>query len=87
MHMDTSPAVEELQFAFYRKAPAWKKWQLVNDLNDTAYTLMLSGLRRRHPHATSQELRRYLAEAILGSLLAERVYGPYLNTQKDSLNG
>ncbi len=87
MHMDTSPAIEELQFAFYRKTPAWKKWKLVNDLNDTAYTLTISGLRRRYPYATSEELRRYLAEIILGPLLAARVYGSHPSTQKDAWNG
>ena len=76
MHMDTSPAVEAVQFKLYREAPVWKKWELVNQLNQTARTLALSGLRERHPHAASEVLQRLLADMILGPELAERVYGP-----------
>ena len=39
-------------------------------------TLALSGLRTRHPEATSQELRRRLSDLLLGPDLAAQVYGP-----------
>lgn len=39
-------------------------------------TLALSGLRARHPEATPQELRRRLADLLLGPDLAAQVYGP-----------
>jgi hypothetical protein len=71
MHMDTSPAVEEMQFAFHREAPVWRKLQLVCALNSTAKTLALRGLHRRHPGATTGELRRYLADMMLGAQLVE----------------
>jgi hypothetical protein len=75
MHMDTSPEIEAMQFAFYREAPAWRKLQMVTHLNRMAQTMALSGLRRRHPEATNEELRRYLADIGLGPELAAQVYG------------
>ncbi len=87
MHMDTSPAVEAVQFKLYREAPAWKKWRAVCSLNATARTLATSGLRRRYPEATPEMLRRLLADIMLGPELAERVYGPHAILLKDSANG
>jgi hypothetical protein len=34
MHMDTTPEVEAIQFAFYRTAPTWKKLEMMTDLSD-----------------------------------------------------
>jgi hypothetical protein len=45
-------------------------------LNQSARALALCGLRRRYPHATPVELRRHLADLVLGAELAARVYGP-----------
>jgi hypothetical protein len=41
--------------------------------------LALAGLRDRHPGASPDELRRRLADVLLGADLAERVYGPLAN--------
>lgn len=49
---------------------------MVDQLNQTVRTLALSGLRQRHPEATPQELRRRLADLLLGPYLAARAYGP-----------
>ena len=76
MHMDTTPEVEAIQFAFYRSAPTWKKLEIASQLNQMARTLALSGLHERRPDATAQELQRYLADMLLGPTLAERAYGP-----------
>jgi len=76
MHMDTTPEVEAIQFAFYRSAPTWKKLEIASQLNQMARTLALGGLRERLPEATAQELQRYLADMLLGPALAERAYGP-----------
>jgi len=76
MHMDTTPEVEAIQFAFYRSAPTWKKLEIASQLNRMARTLALSGLRERRLDATAQELQRYLADMLLGPELAERAYGP-----------
>jgi hypothetical protein len=49
---------------------------MVGQLNQTVRTLALSGLRQRYPEATPQELRRRLADLLLGPDLAARAYGP-----------
>ena len=59
---DTEPKVEPVQIELLRQAPAWRKLEMVGQLNQTVRTLALSGLRQRHPEATPQELRRRLAD-------------------------
>lgn len=73
---DTSPAAERVQLDLLRRAPAWRKVRMLAELNDTVRTLALSGLRQRYPQASTQELRRRLADLLLGPELAARVYGP-----------
>jgi hypothetical protein len=73
---DTSPAVERFRGERLRAMPAWRKLELVGQLNQTLDTLALSGLRLRHPRASPAELRRRLADLRLGPALAARVYGP-----------
>lgn len=73
---DTSPAAERVLFDLLRRAPVWRKVQMLGELNETVRTLALSGLRQRYPQASAQELRRRLADLLLGPELAARVYGP-----------
>jgi len=73
---DTSPDAERVLLDLLRKAPPWRKLELVGQLNETVRTLALSGLRLRHPQAGPEELRRRLAGMLLGEELATRVYGP-----------
>ena len=80
---DTSPEAEEVLVGLLRQAPPWRKLHMVGQLNMTVRTLALSGLRRRHPEATPDELRRRLAHLLLGADLAARVYGPR-EVQEDS---
>ncbi|MFW6161847.1 MAG: hypothetical protein ACODAJ_03705 [Planctomycetota bacterium] len=61
--------------ALLRAAPTWRRLQMVGEMNEAVRTLALSGLRRRHPNASPQELRRRLADLLLGPELAERAYG------------
>lgn len=77
MHSDTSPEVEEMLFAYWRDAPASEKWQRMMELNRSARFLALAGLRRRYPEASEEEIRRRLADLLLGPELAARVYGPF----------
>jgi hypothetical protein len=60
-----------------RQRPPWRKLHMVGQLNQTVRRLALSGLRARHPEATPEELRRRLADLLLGPDLAAQVYGPY----------
>jgi len=76
MTLDTHPNAERVQIDLMRSTPVWRKMDLLAQLNQTARLFAVSGLRRRHPGATEQEIRRRLADLILGAELAERVYGP-----------
>ena len=72
---DTDRKVEAIQIEIIRRLPAWKKIAMVDSLNETVKTLAISGLRERHPDATPQQIRRLLADMILGVDLAQKVYG------------
>lgn len=48
---------------------------MVAQLNASAHTLALMGLRSQHPQASEAELRRRLASLLLGDELARKVYG------------
>ncbi len=82
---DTRPEAEEVQLELLRRAPPWRKLELVGQLNQMAGMLALSGLRQRHPQATPEELHRRLADLLLGPKLAAQVYGPL--SGEDTLDG
>lgn len=73
---DTDPAAETVQMEIYRRMPSWKKFQLVNDAIQTSRSIAMAGLRKRHPDAGPEELRRRFMDLWLGEELAETVYGP-----------
>jgi len=72
---DTRPEAEAVLIRLLRHAPPWRKLHMVSQLNQTVRTLALAGLRQRYPEATPQELRRRLADLLLGPDLARRAYG------------
>lgn len=76
MNQDTTPEAEEILFAWLREASAPEKLQRMVELNRAARLLAVAGLRRRHPSASEKEIKRRLADLILGPDLATRVYGP-----------
>ena len=76
MSSDTHPHVERLQIEWMRQAPAWRKAELWGQMIETMQQLALSGLRQRYPQADEAELRRRLADLLLGPDLAALVYGP-----------
>jgi hypothetical protein len=71
---DTHPKMEALQIEIIRRMPAWKKLAVVEGLNETVRALAVSGIKERHPNATPQEVKRMLADLILGVELAKKVY-------------
>jgi hypothetical protein len=83
---DTHPEAERVQVELLRQAPAWRKLEMVGQLNQTVRTLALSGLRQRHPEATPQELRRRLADLLLGPNLAAQAYGPLEFPEQESID-
>ena len=76
MNMDSTPEVEEILFKMWRETPSWRKWQMMDDLNQSARQIAQIGLKKRHPNASAEEIRRRLADMVLGSELADRAYGP-----------
>ena len=76
MNRDTTPEAEAVLFRLWQETPAWRKLEMMAGLNRTARYLALTGLRRRFPDASPEELRRRLAAITLGEELATRVYDP-----------
>ena len=71
---DTHPKIEKMQNDLIRRMPAWRKFALVDDLNETVKLLAICGIRQRHPGATPQQIQRLLADLMLGPELARKVY-------------
>ena len=72
---DTAAEAERVQIELFRRAPSWRKMEMVDALNQTVRMFALAGLRQRFPRASDAELRRRLADLLLGAELAARVYG------------
>ena len=68
---DTHLDIERL-----REMPSWRKMELEGDMNETVRTLVLAGLRQRHPDDAPSQHRRRLADLMLDEDVAARVYGP-----------
>ena len=75
LYSDTDPKVEALQIKMWRQASPTRKMHMLAQLNASVRILALAGLRSRFPNATETELRRRLANLILGEELARKVYG------------
>jgi hypothetical protein len=73
---DTRPEAEQVLIELLRQAPAWRKLHMVGEMHQVLGQFALSGLRQRYPQASEGELRRHLADLLLGPELAARVYGP-----------
>jgi len=76
MLTDTTPEADAVLLQLLRQTPVWRKLQLMDQLNQMAHAMVLSDLRQRYPQATPDELRRLLADRLLGAELAAKVYGP-----------
>jgi len=72
---DTNPEAERIQIQIWRGMPAWRKLELVTQMNATVRGLALAGLQQRYPQASTAELARRLAGLWLGNELATRAYG------------
>jgi len=72
---DTHPKAEKIQLELIRRMPSWKKFALVDDLNEAIRLFAISGIRQRNPKASPEQIRRALAELMLGVELASKVYG------------
>ena len=59
-----------------RQMPPWRKLALMAEMGECVRLLALAGVRRRYPQETPTQRRRRLADLVLGSELARKVYGP-----------
>lgn len=72
---DTTPEAQQLLFELARRATVWKRLKLTCELIQTTRLLALADLRRRHPLADENDLRRRLALRLLGCDHAARAFG------------
>jgi len=73
-YSDTHPKIEQMQIELIRKMPSWEKFAAIDDLNETVKSLALSGIMQRHPDATTVQIKRMLADILLGQDLAQKAY-------------
>jgi hypothetical protein len=77
LYTDTDPKMEMLQIQLWRQASPTQKMNMLAQLNAAAQIIALTGLRSRYPQASEAELRRKLADLLLGKELAYKVYGDF----------
>ncbi|MFZ5809310.1 MAG: hypothetical protein ACOY16_08515 [Chloroflexota bacterium] len=75
LYSDTHIKMEALQIQLWRQASPTRKMNMLAQLNASAQILALAGLRSQYPQAGEAELRRKLADLLLGKDLALKVYG------------
>ena len=73
---DTSPEIEAAQLQCYREMSPQRKLEMVEDANETARILALTGLASRYPEASESELHLRLFHLIHGNELATKAWGP-----------
>jgi hypothetical protein len=74
-YSDTHPKIEQMQIELWQQASPTRKMHMLAQLNASARLLALAGLRSRYPKATEIELRRRLADLILGKNWLVRFMG------------
>jgi hypothetical protein len=67
--------MEALQVQLLHSAPSWRKMEMLAGLNASARKLALAGLHQRYPQAGEAELKRRVADLLLGPDLARKVVG------------
>ncbi len=77
INSDTRAEITAQQRTLLRQTGSVRKLAILGQINQTVKTLALSGLRSRYPDDSPETLRRRLADLILGTDLARRVYGPF----------
>lgn len=81
LYSDTHPKMEALQIQLWRQASPTQKMNMLAQLNASARTLALAGLRSRFPNASEDELRYKMAVLLLGEDLAVKAYGDILHAK------
>lgn len=72
---DTSPEAEAVLLELLRRAPVWKRLQMVDEIHETLRLLTIADLRRCYPTADENEIRRRLAARVLTRAEVIGAYG------------
>jgi hypothetical protein len=72
---DTSPEAETVLLELLRRAPVWKRLQMVDQIHETLRLLVVADLRRCYPTADENEIRRRLAARVLSRAEVIGAYG------------
>ena len=72
---DTGSDAERVLTEMLRRAPMWKRAERLNDLIASRRALIQADLRRRHPRADTEELRKRLAARLLPREDVIRLFG------------
>jgi hypothetical protein len=62
---ETNPEAERALIEMLRRTPTWKRAEQLAGLIHARNVLILADLRRRHPDADAEELRKRLAARLL----------------------
>ena len=74
LSLDTSPDIERRQVESWRQMSAAQKAAMVTGLTRAAYAMTSTGVRQRHPDASSREQFLRVAVIVLGPDLARLAY-------------
>jgi hypothetical protein len=72
---DTSPEAEAVLIELLRRAPVWKRLQMVDQMHETLRLLAIADLRRCYPHANENEIRHRLVARVLSRAEVIAAYG------------
>lgn len=72
---DTTREAEAVLLELLRKAPVWKRLQMVDQMHETLRLLALADLRRTYPNADNAEIKRRLAARVLSRADVIAAYG------------
>jgi hypothetical protein len=75
LSLDTSLEAERVMIEGYRRMPAWRKLQQVQELNELVQQLALNDIRRQHPEESEREWRLRLAARWLEPELMRQAFG------------
>ncbi len=74
---DTTPEAEAVLIELLRRKSPADKFKMVNQLNASLRTVMLSGLRQRHPNAPAIEIKQRYTKLLLGDELGQEFWHAY----------
>jgi hypothetical protein len=72
---DTTPEAEAVLLELLRRAPVWKRLQMVDQMHEVLRQLAMADIRRRYPRADNDEIKRRLAARVLSRTEVINAYG------------